>query len=279
MTERQTQTESRYKVKQHDMSVHERVAGQYDKEYLVPVVKKVYDFYVLEDLMRFLKRTGYTLDYGGGTGRVSFFCGSRGFHMVCADLSRDMLAVCKVRCRKLSNVDLVRCDGELLPFRDGVFSNVVSFGTLHHLPNLKQAFGEIYRVLSYGGVFAAREPCMRGGKGVTYGKNARLVSLYYSMCGVVPRIFGVFNVIFRRPKGIEESEFERPLDPRLVSSLLVQLGFRVVNLRFVMFSVNPLVSLFDNERLFRMLLKIDNEIYGRQVFSVGPIMIALFQRE
>ncbi len=42
-------------------------------------------------------------------------------------------------------------DAEHLPFADGSFDIVYSFGVLHHTPNTQQAIGEVHRVLARGG--------------------------------------------------------------------------------------------------------------------------------
>jgi len=265
-------------VKKHDMSLHQRIACQYDKHYLTLPIKEVYDRHILADLIKFLRKKGYTLDYGGGTGRVSFFYGTRGFRMICADLSKNMLTICQKRCRGIRCIALVKCDGERLPFRDASFSNVISCGTLHHLPNLKQAFVEIRRVLSYKGIFALREPCSKKANEV-YGKNANLLRLYYYISSIVPLFFKIFNVLFKRvTSSIEESKFERALDPRLISFFLTKLGFQLLNLRFVTFCVNPLVSLFRSEKLLQMLLWLDDKIYRNKIFSIGSVVIAVYER-
>jgi ubiquinone/menaquinone biosynthesis C-methylase UbiE len=50
---------------------------------------------------------------------------------------------------------LQRADSESLPFADGSFDLVYSWGALHHTPNTVQAFGEACRVLKPGGTLKA----------------------------------------------------------------------------------------------------------------------------
>lgn len=47
--------------------------------------------------------------------------------------------------------DLQVGDAEALPFADGVFDLVYSWGVLHHSPNTRQAINEVFRVLRPGG--------------------------------------------------------------------------------------------------------------------------------
>lgn len=48
--------------------------------------------------------------------------------------------------------DLCVADAERLPFPDGSFDGVYSFGVLHHAPNMRLAVAEIHRVLRPGGL-------------------------------------------------------------------------------------------------------------------------------
>jgi SAM-dependent methyltransferase len=56
-----------------------------------------------------------------------------------------------------SNVHVQQGDATAMPYSDCLFSAVVSFTMLHHVPSLalqNQLFAEVYRVLRPGGVFA-----------------------------------------------------------------------------------------------------------------------------
>ncbi|MDK2383869.1 MAG: methyltransferase domain-containing protein, partial [Candidatus Korarchaeota archaeon] len=81
-------------------------------------------------------------------GRHASYLESKGYRVVCADISWGMLMVAKKRVR-----DLVQCDASALPFRDSSFGTVLFLATIHHLPkeDRLRSLEEIRRVLKPGG--------------------------------------------------------------------------------------------------------------------------------
>ncbi|MEM1520079.1 MAG: methyltransferase domain-containing protein [Candidatus Korarchaeum sp.] len=97
-----------------------------------------------------LVERGPVLDLGCGTGRHSYYLMRKGFEVVCADLSWEML---RVASRRFSG-ERVQCDAAFLPFRDGSFSTVLYIATLHHLRGelRLRSLIEVRRVLREDGV-------------------------------------------------------------------------------------------------------------------------------
>jgi SAM-dependent methyltransferase len=84
----------------------------------------------------------YVLVVGSGTQRErleSLFPKSAKISLICCDVDRN------------AEVDLF-CDGHDLPFDDGVFQGVITTAVLQHVLNPERVAGEIFRVLSNGGV-------------------------------------------------------------------------------------------------------------------------------
>lgn len=102
------------------------------------------------------------VEIGGGTGHGTEVIRHlrRGATHVVSDISLDMLLVCR---RRLSDVMLVVCDAEHMPFRDSASDLVVCASFLHHLPDDRAICAEVRRVLRDGGAFVGiREPNRTG---------------------------------------------------------------------------------------------------------------------
>lgn len=120
-------------------------------------VARVYDE-VAENYFHFRSRpwpevelveSGPVLDLGCGAGRHSSYLMRKGFEVVCADISWEML---RVASRRFSG-ERVQCDAAFLPFRDGSFATVLYIATLHHLRGelRLRSLVEVRRVLKDGG--------------------------------------------------------------------------------------------------------------------------------
>lgn len=101
-----------------------------------------------------LPTTGWLLDAGGGTGRVSSLLQPLVGRLVISDLSVPMLgqaAAKGVACP-------VQAHAERLPFPTNHFDRVLVVDALHHFADQRQAVGELLRVLKPGGRLVIEEP-------------------------------------------------------------------------------------------------------------------------
>lgn len=98
-----------------------------------------------------LERSALILDLGAGPGRDSKYFAARGFTVVAADLSLEML-----RIGRSAEVAQVQADMVQLPFRSNTFAGAWVCASLLHLPsrNHDQALSELLRVLAPGGLVA-----------------------------------------------------------------------------------------------------------------------------
>lgn len=106
-----------------------------------------------------LPRNGRILDLGGGPGRYTIWLAQRGYQVVLADLSLELLALAKTKIEENNvseNVEtIVQADArDLAAWPDASFDAVLALGPFYHLPDecdRLQAAQEIRRVLRPGG--------------------------------------------------------------------------------------------------------------------------------
>ncbi len=123
------------------------IASKYDRLIGTPDIQR------LKSLLR-LPVTGWMLDAGGGTGRVSAYLIQYVDHIVVCDVSMDMLKQSK------NKAELVRTRAhvEMLPFRDDMFDRIIVVDALHHFCDQQRALSDLLRVLKRGGRMVIEEP-------------------------------------------------------------------------------------------------------------------------
>jgi SAM-dependent methyltransferase len=116
-----------------------------------------------------------SLEIGAGTGYFSLNLLQAGVvaEATCTDISPGMMATLGRNAQRLGlKVRTARADAESLPFADASFDLVLGHAVLHHLPNLRRAFGEFHRVLRPGGrIVFAGEPSRLGDRIASYPKR------------------------------------------------------------------------------------------------------------
>lgn len=109
------------------------------------------------------KRGGIGLDIGAGCGQFALEVARRGVRMIGVDLGAGLLRIARTVAREREKrepglrLDYVRAEGDRLPFVDGAFDVVTSKEALHHLRDVRRAFGEIRRVMTDDGLFVSSE--------------------------------------------------------------------------------------------------------------------------
>jgi SAM-dependent methyltransferase len=130
--------------------------------------KKDWGEYPPEDLIRFVKRNAKgslprILEIGCGPGANLLFLARHASVLAAIDFSRTAIARADQRLAQLLDVNLpkidLRCgDLSLLPWSDSAFDMVVDIFALYANPTvkIKQALGEVARVLSPGGLMYSK---------------------------------------------------------------------------------------------------------------------------
>ncbi len=108
--------------------------------------------HLLESLA--LPVSGWLLDAGGGTGRVSASVREQTGGVVIVDASRGMLQQAGQKDGLCPTLALA----ERLPFPDGQFERILIVDAFHHFHHQERAARELWRVLKPGGRLVLHEP-------------------------------------------------------------------------------------------------------------------------
>lgn len=134
----------------YDLENASRVKGKFEKVLNGP-------FHHVENLLEVGCGTGYIgLNLCLNPGLVDRYCAS--------DISRGMVDSCRENAERLGiDVEVKRSGLEELDYPDEEFDMVIGHAILHHIPDIEEAFSEIYRVLVPGGeCMLAGEPTRVG---------------------------------------------------------------------------------------------------------------------
>ena len=107
------------------------------------------------------------LDIGCGDGLILLNLTSLGFISGAygIDLSFGMLKECKNNANNLgTDVFLAQGDVEYLPFKSNNFDLIIGHAILHHVPDIKMVFSEVYRLLKPKGICIFTEPTRIGSR-------------------------------------------------------------------------------------------------------------------
>lgn len=92
------------------------------------------------------------LEVGCGVGSDLVEYAKNGALVTAIDLSKKSVELTQDRLKLYGlKGEVYEADAESMPFEDNRFDVVVSFGVLHHTPDMAKAISEIYRVLKPGG--------------------------------------------------------------------------------------------------------------------------------
>lgn len=125
-------------------------------DFLAPIydnVIKATDFSMIEALLKF-PISGFLLDAGGGTGRVSNALSGNLSSIIVADLSLPMLK----KTFQKQKISPVCTHTEFLPFPSNYFERIIMVDAFHHVCDQLVTANELWRVLKRGGRLVIEEP-------------------------------------------------------------------------------------------------------------------------
>lgn len=133
----------------------------------------------------FPKPPAKILEVGCGSSFVSLYFAKRGYLVTCLDINKFILEIAQKNFKK-EGVEgkFIVGDGEKLPFKNGDFDVVTSFGLLEHFEDPSKAIVEMARILKPNGLFFADIVPNRFSV-QTFGNlfNALVVLVFYSLQG------------------------------------------------------------------------------------------------
>ncbi|MBL8850841.1 MAG: class I SAM-dependent methyltransferase [Planctomycetaceae bacterium] len=102
------------------------------------------------------------LDVGTGTALIPIELAARslGFQITAIDLAEEMLVLGRRNVERAGYADCISLelvDAKGLPFADGTFDAVMSNSIVHHIPEPRAVFAEMWRVLRPGGLMFVRD--------------------------------------------------------------------------------------------------------------------------
>lgn len=168
-------------IKDANIRYHDHAASGYDSKWGID-----FDFIGADQVLTKVRKAlgaepghyARALEIGAGTGYFSINLARSGVlgEVTVTDISPGMLETLKKNAGSLGiEVNAVRSEAESLPFEDSSFDLVFGHAVLHHIPDLKRAFDEFWRVLKPGGTLIfCGEPTASGDQLATLPKGAGL---------------------------------------------------------------------------------------------------------
>lgn len=136
----------------------ENTYATWDTDYYTPVTEHYYDRQVARMLRDLRVPPGErVLDAGCGPGVHAVRAAKAGFRVHAADFSAVALKEAAARVARAgvaSSVTFERADLTALPFPDGAYRAIFSWGVVIHIPEVDRALAELARVLDPGGRLA-----------------------------------------------------------------------------------------------------------------------------
>lgn len=216
--------------------------------YMVDEIKLEYTL----PLVRTLPGKISTLEVGSGSGRLSCFLASHGYHTTCLDYSPNALGVAVRNYRLAENQgNFIMADAERLPFSDNSFDVVLSTGLLEHFIDPQPVVNEMARVLRPGGLF------------ISDIVPEKLLALYQSAYRLQAL---VLRIAFRLKGHRLELMYERKLSKQDIQSLLESAGLQGVCVFAAGVVPPPLLLL---PRIIPFRKRIQN-VYNSIVYSLKP---------
>ncbi|MGA3055197.1 MAG: class I SAM-dependent methyltransferase [Candidatus Korobacteraceae bacterium] len=133
------------------VATYDAIAEQYAADYFDELSRKPFDRELLTRFAQLIPPGGKVCDMGCGPGHVARYLAGLGLDPLGVDISESMVAVAR---RLNPRLQFQQGDMLRLQFADESFAGITAFYSLIHIdrPRVPQALGELFRVLTKGGL-------------------------------------------------------------------------------------------------------------------------------
>lgn len=149
-----------------------------------------------DQVLEYFPKSGRLLSLGDGQGQDSRYFAQKGFEVMATDLADKALETSLQRAKEeqIANLVIQKLDlQETFSFEDETFDIVYAHLSLHYFstPKTEQIFGEIWRVLKEGGIFAAFVNSVNDPE---FNTGTRIEQEFFEIEGMTKRFFSVFSM-------------------------------------------------------------------------------------
>lgn len=144
------------KYKEETVNAYNKNAKEFSEKF-----KKLTDLTRRYEFHRFIELLSgkSVLDLGCGSGDHSYYFSKQGLNVICVDISKEMIRLCKEK-----GLNAFIMDIENLKFKDDTFDGIWAVTSLLHIPKVKMpsVIKKSYDILKSGGLFYV---CVKEGDG------------------------------------------------------------------------------------------------------------------
>lgn len=256
---------------QANTDYYNEVSKIYDSKHQIDL--KDYPYFVrhLNKLVKAgtIRKNSRVLDCGCGTGRGALkFC-RLGCRVTAIDISDKIVKICEKNARKYGfRIRTKAEDCRRLSFEDGSFDYVTASAALHHMEDLEQCLGELYRVTKKGGAL------------LLFGEPKKSILRPKWIRDIKERLSAEYDLKATGVRPVEQNPDVHIFDVNELKALLAKVGYTNIETTefFALSSLYRDLLFFriKNQRVRRSLLEFFRFIDERLLFWLPKRFFALF---
>lgn len=189
--------------------------------------------FTVQEITKHIKPGMRILDLGGGPGRYTIELAKRGYLMSLADLSSNLIAQAKEKCKDIPNIESIDVVNavDLNRYNTSSFDAVLYLGPLYHLikdNDVHRSLCEVHRILKSDGVLiAAFIPLLSGIAGII---ERSIYSPFQVDAETLQKTSSDGIFLNRSDKGFQDGKYYTSED---IEGLMHRSGFRKISMRSI----------------------------------------------